>query len=178
MAPAKASSHLSFALAYVSSSLEQHLLALMGGKSPGNLAEIRWTQVPEGELSACPYPDIPGEGLGHRCCLNEDLGPCRGLWAPAGVCGLLDDQHVDSTEALPALTVTGLCCLEEAAPTTGRARVAGEDQCTAAARGHRRLYRDGRKALGHVLRGLCGGRSLRFPRAAADSAGPGPTRQV
>ncbi|KAG5205789.1 hypothetical protein JEQ12_019039 [Ovis aries] len=41
-----------------------------------------------------------------------------------GVCGLLDDQHVDSTEALPALTVTGLCCLEEAAPTTGRARVA------------------------------------------------------
>ena len=131
--------------------------------SPGNLAEIGWTRVPGGELSACPYLDIPREGLGHRCCLNEDSGP-------SGVCGLLDDQHVDTTDALPALMVTGLCCLEEVAPTRGQARVVAEDQRAPLrlrgprGRGHRRLCHDGQKALGHVLRGLCGGRSLHFPQ--------------
>ena len=56
------------------------------------------------------------------------------------------------------MTVTGLCCLEEVAPTRGQARVAGEDQCTPLrlrgprGRGHRRLCHDGQKALGHVLR--------------------------
>lgn len=144
--------HHTFSLVMcVSSSLEQQLLTLMGGKSPGNFAEIRWTRAPGGELSACPYLDIPREGLGHRYCLNEASGP-------SGVCGLLDDQHMDTTDALPVLTVTGLCCLEEVAPTRGQARVAGEDQCTPLrlrgprGRGHRRLCHDGQKALGHVLR--------------------------
>ena len=157
VAPAKSSSHLSFVLACVSSSLEQHLLALMGGKSPRNLAEIRWTQVPEGELSTCPYPNIPGEGLGHRCCLNEDLGPCRGLWAP-GRPARGHHGSAASADGDRAVLLGG------GGAHDGRARVAGEDQHAAAAHGHRRLCRDGRKALGHVLRGLSGGRSLRFPR--------------